>query len=155
MSTGGCATQREREDAVTHPAEPTGDPASPPCLLHEADPLYAGFAPPQEVAAALAALLAEERTLARAAALTGADRAAAVARALTVRRLGAAAGGRLDRDFLSSLRRLRPGDRAQAVAARHGAVAAGLRRLLPRLADDRLHAALSALCREHETMAAG
>ncbi|WP_343868585.1 hypothetical protein, partial [Caenispirillum bisanense] len=79
----------------------------------------------------------------------------AVARALTVRRRGAAAGGRVGPDFLASLRHLPPGDRRRAVAARHGEVAAVLRRLLPRLADDRLHAALSALRSEHEAMAVG
>ncbi len=136
--------------------DPMATPASPPCLLHEVDPLYAGFAPPQEVAAALAEVLAEERTLARAArvvCLPGEDRAAAIGRALTVRRLG---GGpaRLDRPFLAHLRDLPPSARAAAVAARHAALAVRLGRLLPRLADDDLHAVLMPLRRRHEVLAA-
>ena len=98
--------------------EDTG--GSPPCLACEMDPAYAGFLPPEELAAELGNLL-------RLAAATS-DPVA----------------GRWRAVLEPALAQL-PTTAATAQPRTGGDLVEAARRLLPRIADDRLHAALKVL----------
>jgi len=142
-------------------------PSSPACAMHEADDAYMGFAPADELIAALDELLEAERAGARVTLETarqaGDGPLGALMQAIQhdearwcamlsghLKALGATPSSRVGAFYDKAMAIAELDARTRFLNRGQGWVVRKLAALLPRVRDDRLHADLAATLRAHE-----
>lgn len=156
--------------AMTHDDDggaPEDDAGSPPCMMHEADDAYMGFAAREEILGFLGELLAAERAGARvchesleqANADWMADLLGRIKRdegrwcamlSGHITALGAVSSDTVGAFRDKAMAIADPGERLEFLNRGQGWVVRKLREMLPRVRDDRLHRDLSDMLRAHE-----